>query len=230
MRKRNLLALGAGLALYASGAGAVTITFTSSPASIAADWGNIRSYDTGFLRVTSFGLTGSGPTFQTAALNVYSSGLGVCNRAEDNDTNCPTGDHTVDTSGPNDYVLFFFSSAVSNVSVSLTAFGDTDVRYWTGNIANLASASPSGTAIPSGYGSGVSDSGGSSNRNVSVSGTFNALLLRGGNALNTSSNDSFKISSISYDRPPDDTTVPEPATYALMGVGLLALGIFRRKR
>lgn len=46
----------------------------------------------------------------------------------------------------------------------------------------------------------------------------------------SSSAHAFELDNVAYDAEPQDPTVPEPASLALMGLGLTGLGMLRRKR
>jgi len=175
---------------------------------------------------TAWSLTGhSDTTFQTATLGQYSGyGLGVCNQIEV--LNCSAPQHEIDDNGQKDFVLLTFSSPITSITITIDPVCDCDTNasYYVGNnlnplgdtLAQLGTATNSNetqkdvtrTITLTGLGSGVN----SVFFGASIAGTDNY----------------FKIESISVVDPP--AVAPEPATFAVAGAGLMALGVLRRKK
>jgi hypothetical protein len=155
------------------------------------------------VNVFGYSNTGTSGSLQRSYVGDYATGLGV--------TNSSDSSHTVDNAGHIDLIVFQFSQAMIAQSLTLKAFGDTDVEVWTGNIA--AGFDFTGKSI--GYlGTVLTDhgifSGGTSDRTVSFASFLpgNTLIVA---AAPGQYDDSFKISKI--------TAVPGP----IAGAGLPAL-------
>ena len=147
-------------------------------------------------------------TLSRSYLGYYDLGLGV--------TNSTDSSHTVDNNGRTDLVVFQFSKAVQASSVSLSAFGDTDVRVWAGTLPTGYDFS--GKTIAS-LGIILTDygiySGGGSNRTVTFANfAFGNYLIIAADP--SGSDDSFKIASLK--------AVPGPV--AGTGLPVLALLAF----
>jgi hypothetical protein len=167
---------------------------------------------------------------ETAALGRWSTGLGVTDQAE----GLPAGnpEHQVDNYGPDNWVLFQFSSPMENVSVVINPYGvyDRDVTYWTGNTDSSITLTGKTYSDLSalGFGTLVNDTSVASEyaRAVTISSAtpFTTLLFGTQMGEPTGSNiDRFKIVSIA------GTAVPEPSAFSLLGLGLMAFA-FRRSR
>ena len=113
-----------------SEAASITWDFTGSGGS--GSYGNSRTFTQNgvTVTVTAWGYTAgaSDNAFEIAAVGQWSTGLGVCNKAE----TCADPEHQVDNVGPDDWVLFTFSTPVDPTSIRIDPYGtyDTDVSYW----------------------------------------------------------------------------------------------------
>ena len=185
--------------------------------------------------VSAWGLTGSGNTrFAAGTLGQWSTGLGVCNASEG--SSCGDPAHQVDNAAEVDFVLIRFSAPIDPISIVIDPYNswDRDISYYTGNIAsgNLAGL---GLSDLSGLGFGAQQNSNSTvssdARTVSLtSGYVNAILVAPSISNSDGSVDRFKFKSLSGDFQTPGNDVPEPSTFALMGAGLVAAGLMRRKQ
>jgi hypothetical protein len=147
---------------------AATINFDTGGTNVnGGSFGNVRTFVSGTttITVTSYGLTGNGnTTFQTAQTGQFSPGLGICNQSEG--LGCGDPNHQADNSGPQDFFLIQFSSAVNLSSIFINPFcgtdcpaggWDRDITYYTAaNLAaNLSLAGLSPGTLPAGFGAGT---------------------------------------------------------------------------
>jgi hypothetical protein len=190
---------------------------------------------------TDFGsgfVTGTGANGST--IQEFSSlGLGVCNSSEE--PSCVLPDHQVDNVSGDDFILLHFSIPVTFLDVVLKNVGaansgaaslgaNMDVTYYTcngiGTVVGVAAGSAiAGCAAPLNNSSGGVQANNTAYTRLTQSTVITDLLI--GAQVGDSVSDFFKLEAVDVTA----ASVPEPATFALMGGALLALaGIrFRRK-
>lgn len=218
-----------GLALASVQAQAVDFSFTSGSA-VSPALGNVYTATVSGLTIstTAWATTAPKSRFEAAALNLGSSGMGVCNAAEG--AGCTGGTvSALDSSGANDLILFRFSGAVSLQSLTmLQSGGDSDLRMWAGT----GTFSPSGLKINQLTGTATTYSNTSN-----VNGSRTVSL-----AAYTGSYDWLAISAFGKDRladyvklqsltaTPVAQPVPDAASWMTMlaGLGLVAFRVSRR--
>ncbi len=135
------------LSSYAYAGPVFTLDLTS-PLSITPNQGTVgNTYSETFtgpngndvtVDVSAISLIG-GTVLESSILQAFTQGLGVCNSSEvlgGCSGSSPDFDHTVDNGGSEDYVVFKFSHSIQSARIDLSAFGDTDVVYFSGNSAS----------------------------------------------------------------------------------------------
>ena len=200
--------------------------------------GNVRTYtgsDGTQLEVTAYSLAG-GSTLAAGAVGAYSPGLGVMNSfCTPGWFGCSGGDdsHTVDNSGNVDILVFQFNKVVTVDKIGLVSFGDTDINYAIGSTTTPFSGTlsiPNYAAFNALFGTTIlsNGSGSDENRDINPNNLSGNLFYVAAAFSNSGSNDSFKVSGITYTATP---AVPEPATWGMMicGLGLAGAAMRRRK-
>lgn len=213
-----------------------SVTWETTGSNDSGDFGNtLLFHDSGRdLAVSSWGHTRGGldDAFEAARGSVYTIGMGVSNADEGTGTN----DHQMDNAGGDDWMLFSFDSAVSDVRIVIDPYGtwDRDVTYYTANLSGpveltgltYANLSALGFSARTDNFSIVSES----SREIAINnppGEFNTILFGAwqGEPVGDSV-DRFKISSVSATLQAP-AAVPEPSAALLGAIGIL--GLLRRR-
>jgi hypothetical protein len=233
---------------FAGLAGASSFTFTGnnygpSASSIPSQTvGGVSTVETGFwANVDNSGasLIGGSNDFAAANIAEYSgAGLGICNPSEQAAA-CVSPQHQIDNYQGLDFVNFSFSTAVTLSDVYVVGFGNPTGTGWNDvdlsyavlsstqeaalNAGTLAFSSVNFTTMSTNF-YGYND--------YTLAGTGQYLLVGaavtpyyGDGSASQATPDAFKIQTLSV-----ISAAPEPASFLLIGVGLLAGGLFGRRR
>lgn len=222
------ISLSLGLALASSAhATPLLFSYTTAPGSTGNSVGNQIAFTNGteIVTVTAWDAVGTGK-FQAAALDDYAGanyGLGVCTETQVTST-CNAPYHEVNDSGQFDFVLFSFSRPASSVTIVINPVCDcnTNATYYVGT------GSPSGETLAQlGTATNSNQTTKDTQRTITMSGLAGATSVLFG--ASTSGDDNFfKIASLSLSPSVTEGTVPEPATFGVVGVALIALGLMGR--
>ena len=172
----------------------------------------------------------SGDSFTASQLQVWGTGMGVCNTNEG--LNCSQPEHPVDNIGADDFLLFQFSEAVDLSFANIVAWAnDYDVSWWAGTgdplpLTRTGGFSVNGIAETPDFFGGFVDgfNFGSANRNVDLTSATNVDWLLFG-ALLDDNNDGFKFRSLHATA----SSVPIPSSFGLFGLGLASFVLWRRQ-
>ena len=242
---KNTLLVGI-TAAFTTVAGATTFTFTGSNYSPGAN--AIPAQTVGGITISETGVwanintSGGSPVyagvdFGSAEIAEYAgAGMGVCNPGEQ--PSCASPQHQIDNYNGLDFALFSVSAPVSLHDVSVASFGnptgsgsdDIDLSYAALTTSQFASLNAGTLAVNSVNFTTLSTNDLGSTDYL-LNGTGQYFLIGtaitpyyGDGSVSSATADAFKIQTLSV------TAVPEPASFFMMGCGILAVAGFGRRR
>ena len=226
------------LAGSAANAGTVTLTNGGTNAQFAKSFSNGEVN----VRASAFSIDASN-TIRSAKLSSWDHGLGVDNLNNDNS-------HTIDNSGWTDFVVFQFDKSVALTSASFQTgwhnMNDTDASIgrltvdWAG--LNLpwdtdltSSLAGQNKSLLNYFNPYLSASLGNGNQARAIGDGINAgnIWLISAALINPDAHkDGYKLKSFGYNvpTPPSVGVVPEPATWAMLILGMGLVGGAMRRR
>lgn len=235
----------AAAAIFSTGANALTITWDTSGACASgyacdnSERSFLGSDGSTVVTAKAFSISKtSGATIRSASLRQDSGGLGVRKGRGDS--------HTVDNSGNNDFIAFYFSESVETNAVQLTSYGDTDISVWMGTVqAGVPSFSNEDLSdLDFNYGARIDNEGGEQDRTAQfgADAEFGNLLVVAALVPGNSLADFFKIKSLYAEAPaagpllvteqdegpPSD--VSTPSTMLVFAPALFGMAAWRRRR
>ena len=236
--------LAGGLLAFAETASAGTVIFDfTSGGSLSGTglFGNEFTLNSGGLTVTATAYSRDGAGgFLSGEITQAASGLGACNTVET--AGCTSPATAIDnigqgsSAGNRDYILFLFDRVVSLEEMSIIPnpdqihdHKDTDLIYLAGVVDpsfDMLTTDEADLETVFGGSFVVSTDETRAPRDVIFSpGTLANALLVAPRSEASDPEDSFFIASVT-----DAVQTPEPATLSLFGLGLLGLGMVRRRR
>lgn len=237
------MALAATLLATAANAASFTWDFQNTAALPTHTFLETAIGGSGVIRMSAFSTTGTTSTWTAAQFtNQGTSGLGITHTGE------LTGppEHAIDSITNQDIVVidagagssvdwtslmigYGVDNQTAGACCSLIANNQADIRLWTGNTLNTATATISSLTSPAFQNSLLDNVTVGSNRGVDT-GTGGNLSPSRYLVISGNINDAFKLKNIvgSSGSPPGQT--PEPASIALLGLGLLGFAFARKRR
>ena len=218
------------LASTAANAGTVTLTTGGTDAQFAKTFSNGEVT----VRASAFSIDTSN-TIRSAKTSSWDLGLGVDNLNNDNS-------HTVDNSGWTDFLVFQFDKSVALTTATFNtgwhSMNDTDASIgrltldWASlslpwNTDLTSSLAGQNESILNNFNPYLSASNGNGNQTRSISNGINAgnIWIISAALINPDSGkDGFKLQSFGYNLPTPNAGVPEPATWAMLILGMGLVG------
>lgn len=178
-------------------------------------------------------ISGSFVAANTTQFGASNIGLGICGSSE----SCDFNQWQIDNAPPGgqDFVLFTFNKPVDLVNFTVK---QTTERYdsdWAWAVSTSLLTNPTGMTITNVNGPKL-DAGESDVRTIASATGIQSLLIGVGPMNDGCSSsrkdkcDYFKLIGIDVTTPVTSTATPEPGSMALLGGGLLGLGIWSRRR
>lgn len=218
-------------------AGTIVLTNGGSNSQVSKTFSNSQVQ----VKATAFSINSSN-VIKTAQLASWSDGLGVYSPGSDNS-------HTVDNSSWTDFVLFQFNKTVTLNTATFTTgwhnMNDTDATIgkmtvnwasfslpWNTDLTGFLN-NQNKSYLTANFGLQASNSigNGGQTRNVNPSlATGNVWLISSALVNPDTFKDGFKIKQFTYAIPTPTGGVPEPSTWAMLILGMGAVGGAMRRR